>query len=106
MNKDLLHIDIDADTVKTIEASTKSPREVERIKQRFFLDTVESVIYYRYKLTDCTFDAFAKNCFYICDLKDAKLINDDEENDLNAENIKHFHIANGMMKLKKRGDEI
>ena len=69
VDTDSLKKDITPEMIKATEDSTKSPHEVEKVKQRFYVDTVESVIYYRYKTMDCNFDAFAKNCFYICDLK-------------------------------------
>ena len=94
--------EITPEILKQTEDSTKSPHEVEKVKQRFYIDTVESVMYYRYKTMDCNFDAFAKNCFYICDLKEVGLISDKDEEYLEYKNIEFFHIAN---LFKKRGEK-
>lgn len=94
--------EITPEILKQTEDSTKSPHEVEKVKQRFYIDTVESVMYYRYRIMDCTFDAFSKNCFYICDLRDAKLISDEDEEYLEYKNIEFFHISN---LIKKRGEK-
>ena len=91
---------IDKDAFKRIEGLTKSPDDVEKIKQRFYLDTIESVIWKRYQVASCIFDAFAQNCFYIADLLEVGLITDDDESTLNALNIELFHKENN----KKRGD--
>ena len=93
--------EITPEMLKKTEDSTKSPHEVEKIKQRFYVDTIESILYFRYRTMDCTFDAFAKNCFYICDLEEIKLISKDDEEYLESKNIEFFHIAN---LLKKRGE--
>lgn len=95
------NLKITHEILKSTEDSTKSPREVERIKNQFYLDTVESVLYFRYKTMTCTFDAFAQNCFYICDLKEVGLISDKDEEYLNCKNIEFFHISN---LKKKRGE--
>lgn len=102
VDTDSLKKDITPEMIKATEDSTKSPHEVEKVKQRFYVDTVESVIYYRYKTMDCNFDAFAKNCFYICDLKELNLISDKDEEYLESKNIEFFHISN---LIKKRGEK-
>lgn len=86
---------------KEIEGLTKSPKSVKQIKDRFYIDTVESVIWKRYQIASCFFDAFAQNCFYISDLRESNLINDNDEEYLNGINIEFFHKEN----LKKRGDK-
>lgn len=94
--------EITPEMLKETEDSTKSPQEVERRKQRFYIDTVASVMHFRYKIMDCTFDAFSKNCFYICDLKDLDLISDKDAEYLECKNIEFFHISN---LIKKRGEK-